>query len=1202
MDDSLSTFNPISMNFDMPAGTFASVEDESEDAEALEREKRLDEAIDNYEDFSPDEASSDSSDESDDNEERSESDYSSVRQSCVNEAELLNSNHVDECSQVTESLYDSSSSPYPKGGKNNQNDYGGKNYSVQGATHSINSENISDVDSCEERANGRQIINQNCRVPSKSLQNQTRHPAEQSCTSNSSSAYSNNYLQPHQSNNHSTLKQPHLSQISDQELTLEDEYVKLKILYETKSKELEERTREEIIYRENVKHEISSLKSQITVLEEGKDHLTSNLQNAHKVISDVRHENNILHGKLTALELQVSSLREEKENVQAQLEREQVAFQLFKQECQNHTANSSDLRKQYDSAINNLKLRHQKDTLLLKEKIDELQKKVEDAEKLKSKNTELQQKYEDLQLEKSELFNKLSANLAASQRQCEELLESRPSAEISNLEFRLQHLGEEKLKLELQNSELKDEIKSLEAELKTAQAWQKCDLPPNSQEKVKSNSEQSLDKVLSRGADFQSELEQALKHLQAYRTQNHELKKQLEYLNKELPLWQKKANLFESRVSDSENKAKELEEKLRVVSLNETVALSEHESKMRSLETKLHDVQKKLHDAKCRLKIALFNEKQIRENNEILQKDKLEMVKQHADDKIKAVEECRVKYLEFHQNAIKKLTEDHSSKSAMEMKSLSTSYETKITELEKEKQFLNDQLHDAKSLYLNQIEENKSLQLKLDNITKPKEREEIEKELQIEYEKKLKQSKEELHKQCNDYFEARLIEEIEKAQVDWIKQKMVDIKNFIDSTKQKLDEEFQNCLKKEQATFQEQLAKEKEKLQLEYEEKFSVLKQQYEGEKEKFSSTLNQTMQSNWKKEISKIQKNHELEMTSIRFEFESKILSLENEIKNLKDNLSQKYEGLNKLESLNNDLLHQKEVWEKEKTEYQNYEFIAKEALKSAEDLEKKLRDKIKKYQKHVSVLEKEHQEKISKLQSQISELNKSIYEKQNQILEIEEKYEQKIVSLTESLRKYTVPHRSCESQTVEKFIPKEMYEKCIKEIKEEINSYFAEFRKRGAERLKKVLSHYHQQLTSVVLQDISKDTFSSVPNICIPQMHFRSTPIVSSNKSIPSGGSTNQQFNSKIKMPSVSSIFDIYKSGDRHFVHEGVVTSTRSELSSGIKNFINANPSSASAVRFEDLSFDFVPSKDANNVFPSNIYNDFTLPEHRFRTDIND
>ncbi|KFM70242.1 hypothetical protein X975_27225, partial [Stegodyphus mimosarum] len=86
------------------------------------------------------------------------------------------------------------------------------------------------------------------------------------------------------------------------------------------------------------------------------------------------------------------------------------------------------------------------------------------------------------------------------------------------------------------------EIKSLEAELRTAEALRKCALPSYSQEKAGSNSEQNLDKVLPRSASLQNELERALKHLQTYRTENHELKKQLEYLNKELPLWQEKAN------------------------------------------------------------------------------------------------------------------------------------------------------------------------------------------------------------------------------------------------------------------------------------------------------------------------------------------------------------------------------------------------------------------------------------------------------------------------------------------------------------------------------------------------------------------------------------------------------------------------------------------------------------------------------------
>lgn len=41
-----------------------------------------------------------------------------------------------------------------------------------------------------------------------------------------------------------------------------------------------------------------------------------------------------------------------------------------------------------------------------------------------SKLSQLQQKYEDLQVEKSEIVNKLSANLEASQKQCQKLLES----------------------------------------------------------------------------------------------------------------------------------------------------------------------------------------------------------------------------------------------------------------------------------------------------------------------------------------------------------------------------------------------------------------------------------------------------------------------------------------------------------------------------------------------------------------------------------------------------------------------------------------------------------------------------------------------------------------------------------------------------------------------------------------------------------
>lgn len=54
--------------------------------------------------------------------------------------------------------------------------------------------------------------------------------------------------------------------------------------------------------------------------------------------------------------------------------------------------------------------------------------------------------------------------------------------------------------------------------------------------------------------------------------------------------------------------------------------------------------------------------------------------------------------------------------------------------------------------------------------------------------------KEQLQQQKN-YFE-NLEKETEKTQEEWTKQKMAEIKEFINSIKQRLDEEFVKCLEK----------------------------------------------------------------------------------------------------------------------------------------------------------------------------------------------------------------------------------------------------------------------------------------------------------------------------------------------------------------------------------------------------------------------
>ncbi|CAL1263918.1 unnamed protein product [Larinioides sclopetarius] len=565
---------------------------------------------------------------------------------------------------------------------------------------------------------------------------------------------------------------------------------------------------------------------------------------------------------------------------------------------------------------------------------------------------------------------------------------------------------------------------------------------------------------------------------------------------------------------------KELEEKLHSLSSNESTTTQFYEKKIQALENELSNLKKSVYDASV-------NEKLLIQSNEELQKKMTELIQKHMTDKIQAVKMCQEQMLALHESSLQKEKEKIQSKADAELKEVCFKYENKISEMEKQIKTLNDGLYDSKNQYIALYKENKNLQTKFDEISKPKERDDIEKEIRLEYEGKLKELRAQLTKENKEYLAGIFKEELEKAQIEWTEQKMVDIKDFIENTKQRLNDEFQNCLQKEQAELQKKLNSEKERLHQEYEETKANLEKQIEEERDKLTAAQNEDLQIKWERKLNMLKDRYENEIKVMQNQFDSKLLERENVIKYLNERLSAMTDRNDELQKLKQDFVLQQEKLQKEKDALTHAETILNENLKSLTETEHKLRDKLKRYQKHVASVKKHYEGRITTLQTELSDLQTTFNEKQNQLCSLQEKYEQEV--LKSGLKKYD-SSRSVAAQTEEEMVPKskvlnmeDKFFKCLMNISDGIRHYVNESKQRNAEKIQAALIHYHQQVSSKLLQDLTKDVQSFTPTIIIPRTSARAE--IASKETFETSSIPQTLYNARFKTSTPASLYSTGK-----------------------------------------------------------------------------
>lgn len=459
---------------------------------------------------------------------------------------------------------------------------------------------------------------------------------------------------------------------------------------------------------------------------------------------------------------------------------------------------------------------------------------------------------------------------------------------------------------------------------------------------------------------------------------------------------------------------------------NSEASIPQYENQISSLGHEIEQLKDNLKEKSEHLKKVIASEYKQRENNESLQKQIITLMNEHHIDKEKSLAECREEYKRLHEAAVQRLREEQQAKYNKELAMTHAKYENKIRELAKEVKFLNDGLYESKSQYLKLSDENNALSMKLMH----KDQVGVEKELKTENESKLSKFKKQLQEQC----EEQLRKKVEEADKE------------IAARKKQIAERFAKWLEEAKATMQQNLNSDEEKLKNEYSNKSRQLEEQLQIE-------------------VLKYKTHYENEFSNARQEFNKKVSETG------ANKLEEMQEYFNKeMQLLKENFAHQKESWEKEKSEFIQKEFLLKEGLNVANESGKKLAEKVEKYKNKLVTMNTRHDEEVGQLLQKHSEQQKSLMEKQNEIALLKQNY--KGISMHQNMTiQYTVDGTQTEDAVVLKkdaIKMKELAVAYMQKVIDNVNNHNRISRQKTKENIKCYLSRYRIQLISQVLDDI--------------------------------------------------------------------------------------------------------------------------------------
>ncbi|XP_072173569.1 uncharacterized protein [Diadema setosum] len=504
--------------------------------------------------------------------------------------------------------------------------------------------------------------------------------------------------------------------------------VQLEILYNARGREIKDLTAQLKLLQEENARERRILNHQLAMLQDEKEGVGTSYQESRKIIDDQSSEIHTLKGEVQALQYQVQSLSESKQQVLSELDTAKATIESLSHQL-SEMQRSQPLhraREQHESLLVGLEQKYSQEMASLREKLDAAsnmaQEKSTAVEQLEAQLAASLKVANEARLEHAENVNRLTASLHDSQKRCQELIMQGSLSMMQELQVKLQQANTSKAitddlckSLQEELSELKDQLMIYEAaadlgvvSVSGVTSSQSPKTPtdadivrnlakedwktPQTSRPARDHQPMSPEETLER---LKVELSRSLQSIRSKREHVTRLQAELKEAREEGDSHRWKASEAEDKLHQAEAEIETLKR-----SVSEPVMQACNATASKEFGERLQaELSEKSQECK-----------NLQHQMTVLKTAMAQMVSESDQDKKEEVERCQRTWLQLHEDTSQNLRKQLVSELQAEKDNMEEAHRYQLQEVRNEKSQLEKELHKTKELYLEICEEKKSLE------------------------------------------------------------------------------------------------------------------------------------------------------------------------------------------------------------------------------------------------------------------------------------------------------------------------------------------------------------------------------------------------------------------------------------------------------------------------------------------------------------
>ncbi|XP_033726371.1 nucleoprotein TPR-like [Pecten maximus] len=555
------------------------------------------------------------------------------------------------------------------------------------------------------------------------------------------------------------------------------QYSQLQVLYKARGRKLEEITNEYEILKQETGREIRILKHQVSVAKGEQEAATTSLKQVQDLLRESKGDNSQLLGRNKAIETEIDVIKKSKDEVLRKLHVAESNIESLNQQLLD-LGNSESLaraRHDHEVVIAGIQRKHQQEVKVANEKIQELNTRISDLsgenKTLRKKLEESYQTAEKAQISRAETINRLTRSLEDSQKQCQTLLESTSSHELSQIKIQLQQtIASRKIADDMCHT-YQEEIQDLKEQLSMFESASGLGVLTSGQStsdgRRAMHDDSLLDLGIKKTLDFdtpesvsssgvkgrfdgsasddmvtslKAELERCLLSNKQKRQQVAQIQEELRAAKKEIGELKQRCERAELSSEDYKKRVDEWEELTKSGDRKSAVEgrlKKDIDNLQREKTILLEDIE----DLKKRLEEVGSSEEKLTEMNRELNQQISQMVQDFDNDKRDALDRCQRTLESVHEVAKSQLRQEMEAKFAEDQASLVNKYEEDSKNLRNDLDSTLRELDEVKEMYVRVCTQKDNLE------------QEVRAQTEADMTRKLEQIKSELQKEKKEEME-----------------------------------------------------------------------------------------------------------------------------------------------------------------------------------------------------------------------------------------------------------------------------------------------------------------------------------------------------------------------------------------------------------------------------------------------------------------